>query len=183
MTHKTLIVDGYNVLRSSSYYRPLIEVAPDHTHDAYNLARHALITDVATFAGREYAAIVVFDGAGNPSSDGEPSELAGVQVLFSPAGVSADTIIEQLARTALAQSGEVTVVTSDAVIQSTVLRERVTRMSAVGFVNELHDVHQEIDEHNPSPDADKNTLAARLDPATRAALKQLVSVKRRDRHA
>jgi predicted RNA-binding protein with PIN domain len=170
---KTLIVDGYNVLRSSSYYRGLTEGVPDHTHDAYNRARQTLISDVSTFAGREYAATIVFDGAENPASTGEPSEVAGVSVVFSPAGVSADAVIEQLARTALDESREVVVVTSDAVIQATVLRERVTRMSAAGFVEEMREIKREITEHEITLDASKTTLAARLDPATRTVLERL----------
>jgi predicted RNA-binding protein with PIN domain len=173
-----LLVDGYNVLRSSGYYQHLVEAAPDHTHDAYNAAREQLISDVATFAGRDYAATIVFDGAGNPSSTGEPQEVAGVSVLFSAAGVSADSVIEGLARRALEQGREVTLVTSDATIQSTVLRDRVVRMSAVGFTNEVCEVQREVSEHNPSPSANKRTLGARLDPATRDALEHLARGRR-----
>jgi hypothetical protein len=46
-------------------------------------------------------------------------------------------------------------------------------MSAIGFTNELGALHQELSEHNPSAKGEKRTLAARLDPATRAVLERL----------
>jgi predicted RNA-binding protein with PIN domain len=169
---KVLLVDGYNVLRSSGAYAHLAEGMPDHTHDAFNLARQALVTDVATFAGREYEATVVFDGGGNPQSTGEPRQVAGIRVIFSPTGVSADSVIEELARAAVERKSEVLVVTSDAATQWTVLRAKVMRMSAVGFVDEMRGIRQELDEAADAQ-ASKRTLAERIDPATREILERM----------
>jgi predicted RNA-binding protein with PIN domain len=169
---KVLLVDGYNVLRSSVFYSHLTEGMPDHTHDAFNLARQTLLTDVATFAGREYEATVVFDGGGNPLSTGEPRIVAGIRVIFSPAGVSADSVIEELAHAAVGQGREVLVVTSDAATQWTVLRGRVTRMSAAGFAGEIRSVRQELTEV-VEQQMSKRTLAQRLDPRTRETLERL----------
>ena len=66
---KLLIVDGYNVLRSGSRYQRIDD--PDYTDDWFNTARDALVNDVINFAGREWRAIVVFDGGGNAFSAGE----------------------------------------------------------------------------------------------------------------
>ncbi|MDR3315783.1 MAG: NYN domain-containing protein [Coriobacteriales bacterium] len=169
---RALIVDGYNVLRSGAYYAHLLEGAPDHTHDPFNLARQTLVSDVATFAGSDYEATLVFDGAGNPSSTGASRGVAGVEVIFSPAGVSADTVIEARAREAAEQGREVLVITSDAATQWTVLGRRVTRMSAAGFCEEMHGIHQEVLEvaERPKP---KNTLGGRLDGVTREALERM----------
>ncbi|MCL1847610.1 MAG: NYN domain-containing protein [Coriobacteriia bacterium] len=169
---KTLLVDGYNVLRSSGYYAHLTEVTPDHTHDAFNLAREALIADVATFAGREFETTLVFDGAGNPGSTGEPLSVAGIDVIFSSAGVSADSVIEELAVKAVALGREVLVVTSDASLQWTVLRGKVTRMSAVGFCEEMQGVRREVEEA-AEREASKRTLGERLDNRTREALERI----------
>ncbi|MDR1183890.1 MAG: NYN domain-containing protein [Coriobacteriales bacterium] len=169
---KVLLVDGYNVLRSSGAYSHLTEGMPDHTHDAFNLARQTLVTDVATFAGREYEATVVFDGGGNPQSSGEPREVAGIHVIFSAAGTSADSVIEGLAREAVERGREVLVVTSDAATQWTVLRGKVTRMSAAGFMDEMRGIHREVVEAADAQ-ATKRTLADRLDPTTRVALERL----------
>jgi predicted RNA-binding protein with PIN domain len=169
---KVLLVDGYNVLRSGGAYSHLTEGMPDHTHDAFNLARQTLVTDVATFAGREYEATIVFDGGGNPQSSGEPREVAGIRVIFSAAGTSADSVIEELARTAVERGREVLVVTSDAATQWTVFRGKVTRMSAAGFVDEMRGIRREVVEAADAQ-ATKRTLADRLDPTTRAALERL----------
>lgn len=167
-----MLVDGYNVLRSGGAYAHLMEGMPDHTHDAFNLARQTLVTDVATFAGREYEATVVFDGGGNPQSTGEPRGVAGIKVIFSPAGVSADSVIEELARAAVERGGEVLVVTSDAATQWTVLRGKVTRMSAAGFVDEMRGIHREVSEAADAQ-VSKRTLASRLAPATREILERM----------
>ncbi|MDR2106166.1 MAG: NYN domain-containing protein [Coriobacteriales bacterium] len=169
---KLLLVDGYNVLRSSDLYSHLTREMPDHTHDAFNRARQALLGDVATFAGREYEATVVFDGGGNPLSTGEPRDVAGVCVIFSPAGTTADSVIEGLARTAVEQGREVLVVTSDAATQWTVLRKRVTRMSAAGFADEMRRIRQEVTE-TAEQQVGKTTLAQRLDARTRETLERL----------
>jgi predicted RNA-binding protein with PIN domain len=170
---RVLLVDGYNVLRSSGAYSHLTAEAPDHTHDAFNRARQALISDVATFAGRDFEATVVFDGGGNPASTGEPHAVAGITVVFSPAGISADSVIEGLARAAAERGREVLVVTSDAATQWTVLGKKVTRMSAVGFVEEMTGVHQEIQEI-AEQQGGRRTFAERLDSDTREALERMV---------
>ncbi|HBT95614.1 MAG TPA: RNA-binding protein [Coriobacteriia bacterium] len=173
---KTLLVDGYNVLRSSGYYSHVTERAPDHTDDAFNAGRDALIADVATFAGREYEATIVFDGAGNPGSTGEPEKVAGIQVIFSPAGVSADSVIEELARKASEKGREILVITSDAATQWTVLGGKVTRMSAAGFANEMQIVQREVQEVSEQQ-VKKRTLGDRLSPDVRAAMEKMLRKK------
>ena len=176
LTVKTLIVDGYNVLRSGYRYAALVSDVPDHTSDTFNQAREALLADVATFAQGSYHATVVFDGAGNPFSAGEVKSVAGVDVIFSPAGVTADSVIEGLARTATVQGAEVVVVTSDASTQWTVLKGRVTRMSAAGFCDEMRDLSEELNSCAELAQP-KNTLAARLDASTRVALERWIREK------
>ena len=61
---RTLIVDGYNVIRRTPPYRQLAE------DDDFDAARTALVSDVAAFAHGEWRATVVFDGHANPHSDG-----------------------------------------------------------------------------------------------------------------
>ena len=132
---KLLLVDGYNVLRSGSRYR----VAPeeDYTDDTFNAAREMLVNDVASYAGREWRAVIVFDGARNEFSTGEAACVGGVRIVFSPAGQSADKVIEKLAHDARERQVETLVVTSDATIQDTVFGGGVDRMSADGFSREM----------------------------------------------
>ena len=50
---KLLIVDGYNVLRSGSRYRPIDD--PDYTDDAFNKARETLKNEALSTQLREAA--------------------------------------------------------------------------------------------------------------------------------
>lgn len=174
---KILLVDGYNVIRAGNAYAHLLEQTPDHSQDTFNAAREALLLDVVNFAGREYQATVVFDGAGNPGSAGEKQAFGPIVYLFSASGVSADTVIEKLAHKAALEGAEVLVVSSDATIQSTVFGSKVTRMSASGFYNEIAALHANLDDMSAAGGkavASKNTLADRLDEQTLAKLRSLL---------
>ncbi len=81
---------------------------------------------MVNFAGREWRAIIVFDGAQNEFSRGEVEKVGGVQIMFSPSGQSADKVIEKLAHDARERMIETLVVTSDATIQDTVFGEGST---------------------------------------------------------
>ncbi len=165
---KLLIVDGYNVLRSGSRYRGFVD--PDYTDDSFNRAREALMEDVVVFAGSAYEAIIVFDGAGNAFSTGEAQKVGGVSIMFSPAGSSADKVIEKLARDARERAVETLVVTSDATIQDTVFGGGVNRMSADGFSHEIEAYYEEARLDDSPKVAHKNTVSGRIDEQTLAKL-------------
>lgn len=173
---KLLIVDGYNVLRSGSRYRCITD--PDYTDDAFNRARETLINDVINYAGRDWRAIIVFDGGRNRYSTGETETIGGVRIMFSPAGSSADKVIEKLAHDARERMIETLVVSSDATIQDTVFGGGVDRMSANGFSHEMgaYDEDARLDE-TPKV-AEKRTLAGRISPEALAKLKALRDGKR-----
>ena len=80
--NKLLIVDGYNVLRSGQRYVHMRR-EEDYTHETFNKVREALISDVAAFAGTEYKAIIVFDGADNPESAGKTERMALLPIRLS----------------------------------------------------------------------------------------------------
>ncbi|MEF9877238.1 MAG: NYN domain-containing protein [Gordonibacter sp.] len=168
---KLLLVDGYNVLRSGSRYQRI--TGPDYTDDTFNTARETLINDVVNYAGRDWRAIVVFDGARNAFSTGDIQTVGGVRIMFSPAGQSADKVIEKLAHDARERQVETLVVTSDATIQDTVFGFGVDRMSADGFSRELGMHYEEARLDDTPKVAEKNTVASRIDPATLAKLKAL----------
>ena len=169
---KILLVDGYNVLRSGSRYQEAF-AHPDYTDDAFNTARERLINDVINFAGREYKAVIVFDGGDNQFSTGEVETIGGVRIMFSPAGTSADKVIEKLAHDARERQVETLVVTSDATIQDTTFGFGVDRMSADGFSREVGMYYEEARLDETPKVAQKNTVASRIDPATLARLKAL----------
>lgn len=170
---KILIVDGYNVLRSSAHYRSMRQ-QPDYTFEKYNQVREALISDVAAFAGSEYQSVtVVFDAADNAESAGKVQKVGRVKVVFSPYGSTADKVIEKLAHDARENNHEALVVTSDATIQDTVFGGMVTRMSANGFGNEVDELHDEAKSDYQGRTKRKATVADRLGDETLDKLKAL----------
>lgn len=168
---KILIVDGYNVLRSGRRYKEITQ--PDYTDDAFNTARETLINDVINFAGHEWGAIIVFDGAKNALSAGEAESVGGVRIMFSPAGQSADKVIEKLAHDARERQVETLVVTSDGTIQDTVFGGGVDRMSANDFSWEIAALQSERKLDETPAVSKKNTLGDRVDAETRAKLEAL----------
>lgn len=165
---KLLIVDGYNVLRSGTRYRTI--AGPDYTDDAFNRAREALINDVVNYSGRDWKAIIVFDGGGNAFSQGKDESIGGIRIMFSPAGFSADRVIERLAHDARVRMIETLVVTSDATIQNTVFGDGVDRMSADGFCREIAAYYEDVRLDDTPKIATKNTVAERIDAQTHAKL-------------
>ena len=170
--NKLLIVDGYNVLRSGQRYVHMRR-EEDYTNETFNKVREALISDVVAFAGTEYKAIIVFDGADNPESAGKTERIGGVKVIFSPYGSSADKVIEKIAYDARENRLEVMVVTSDATIQDTVFGGGVDRMSANGFSLEMEDLGDEAKRDRTLEVHRRSTVAERINPDTLAKLKAL----------
>ena len=120
-----LVVDGYNVIHKSARYLELVDEVDDG--DPFERARTKLIGDVASFAQHRYDAVVVFDAAENLSSQRPNLSQAGIRVLFSEPGQSADAVIERLVTNARLQARSATVVTSDSTIRATVGGVPVTR--------------------------------------------------------
>lgn len=159
---RRLIVDGYNVLHADDRYRRLAEQDLD-------TARARLVEDVAAFSAGEWRATVVFDGGGNARSDGAPHHVAGVTVLFSREGESADSVIEALASRSRERGERVTIVTSDAATQWTVMRGEAVRMSSAEFIREVRDTGDDWMAYSPTG-ARKGTVQERIDDDVRSVL-------------
>lgn len=155
------IIDGYNVIGAHGPYRDL--AATDR-----GMARARLVEDVAGFSAPDRHMTVVFDAAGNPHSDGAPHHVAGVVVLFSRAGESADEVIETLARRSRERGEPTVVVTSDAQTQWTVMGGHVSRMSSAQFVAEVLSDASDRREHAPA--RGRVRLEDRIEPGVRAVL-------------
>jgi predicted RNA-binding protein with PIN domain len=121
-----LIVDGYNLIFSDAEYARAAVGDLDG-------ARARLVEDVAAYCRGEARGTVVFDGGGNPESDGSMHHIAGVAVVFSRAGETADSVIESLARRTRERGESAIVVTSDAATQFAVMGGGITRRSSVEF--------------------------------------------------
>jgi len=105
--------------------------------DDLETARARLVADLAGYAQGRGHVSVVFDGGGNPLSDGAPHHIGQLTVIFSPAGHSADTVIEGLAARSRERSERVTVVTSDSATRAVVRAGEVSVLSAAAFVDDL----------------------------------------------
>ncbi len=157
-----VIVDGYNVLHAEPEYERLAERDID-------VARARLVEDVAAWAAGESRAFVVFDGAGNPRSTGRPHHVAGVAVVFSAAGVDADSVIEALAHRFRAEGHEVVVATSDAETQNAVMGSGALRMSSSELAAELRRSNEEARLSGTSG-RPAGRLEERIDPRVRDVL-------------
>lgn len=161
MSRHRLIVDGYNVMYAHPEYGPLARSDID-------TARARLVGDIATLASADDRVTVVFDGGGNPHSDGVPHHIGGLTVLFSPAGTTADTVIEALAQRAREREEEVMVITSDHATRDVVRSGSVSIRSAESFINDLDDARREHSE--ATRPVRKAVLSERIDPSVSAIL-------------
>jgi predicted RNA-binding protein with PIN domain len=158
---RDLIIDGYNVLHSTPGYARLLE------HD-FATARDRLADDIASFAAGAWRATLVFDGGGRGGEETETA-VGGVLVIYSASGVTADAVIERLARAVREANGDAVVVTADATTQWTVVGEGVTRMSSRELVNEMADERGERGE-NRRVGQRRSTVEERLCAETRSGL-------------
>ena len=129
---------------------------------------------MASFAQHRYDAVVVFDAAENLSSQRPNLSQAGIRVLFSEAGQSADAVIERLVTNARLQARSVTVVTSDNTIRATVGGVPVTRLSSDVLVREMDAMDADVTQELKERSYQHLTVESRLDSATRAKLDRLL---------
>lgn len=167
-----LVVDGYNVMRASARYDLLIDKTTDPKHfdtDPFDRARERVIADVAAYAQKKYECYLVFDGANNLSDIPRETKTAGIHVVYSRAGETADDVIERLVYLAHQQDREVVLVTSDMTIRQTVA-SGVAALSAQLLVGELHVGDEVRDACASVPTTSKMTLEERISPEARAKL-------------
>ncbi|MHB8780802.1 MAG: NYN domain-containing protein, partial [Candidatus Geothermincolia bacterium] len=102
-----LLVDGYNVIHADAALERLIN------HEL-ELAREGLLARLRPLSdlGR-YRVVVVFDGAGNRAQSPTLEKWGGIEIAFSAAGQSADSLLERLARRLRDMGREVTLATDD----------------------------------------------------------------------
>lgn len=163
---RRLIIDGYNLLLSAPRY----SATADTDLDA---ARERLIADLGARAAEGQQVTVVFDGAGNPFSDGEPHDVGGVTVIFSAAGSDADAVIEALAAAARQAGEEAEVVTSDAATRWTSLGGPVIVTRASAFARELVDDEAAWRAHAARTATGRVTVSDNLDAELRVRLDRL----------
>lgn len=123
-----LLIDGYNVIRRSPELGRL-------DREDLERGREALLSLLAAYRRlRPHRITVVFDGTGAPGGLPERDRRAGIRVLFSRGGETADRVIARLARE---ERDRVLVVTSDADLQRTVASCGADAVSAEIFAARL----------------------------------------------
>lgn len=159
------IIDGYNLLFSSERYAAI-------ARRDIEAARERLIADLGARAAEGEDVVLVFDGAGNPDSDGSPSSAGGVTVVFSPYGTDADSYIEMLAAQTRQAGDEATVVTSDGATRDASAGGSVSVVSVRTFARDLTDDEGEWREQAGGPRR-RTTIGDTLSDATRTGLLRL----------
>jgi len=161
-----LIIDGYNLMFQANPYRHLAD------EKEWDLARDALISDVASYAGQQFEAVIVFDGKSNADAERKEEKRLGITVIFSDYGKSADSLIERLAKQAIDAGTEVELVSSDALVQWTSLGKGVIRRSAAEFVQQLSFGYSEWErERDAHPK--RTTLKDRISPEAAELLRTI----------
>ncbi len=187
-TQPLLVVDGYNVIHGTTRYEALIDehagagaladvahLSRDpYGHDPFERAREALITDVAAYAQGSYEPVVVFDAAGNLSDERPDFSRAGVRVVFSRTGESADSVIERLVTRARHKMRDVLLVTSDNTIKFTVGGVLVTTVSSQLLARNIEHTVVDIETARVERSYGHMTLEDRLSPEQREKLRRLL---------
>jgi predicted RNA-binding protein with PIN domain len=140
-----ILVDGFSLLHSWSQLAP---GKPRHSAVAREELIHRL-TQYHDACGTPIT--IVFDGAKTGRDPDETASTAGVEILYSRAGQTADQIIERTAFR-LKSYGEVLVVTDDQAERETVQSFGASSSSCANFVQtvnaQLADLEREVRAHN-----------------------------------
>ena len=171
-SRELLVVDGYNVIFKSARY--LARMDETVAGDPFEQARDLLVADVAAYAKGRYEPVIVFDAAGNVSPDRPDLSKAGVRMVFSRTGESADAVIERIVTEQRLLPRAVTVVTSDRTIRATVGGVPVTRISSDVLVADVNQLTAEYEQANAERQTQHMRLEDRIDPAAREKLWRLL---------
>ena len=167
-SRELLVVDGYNVIFKSARY--LARMDETVAGDPFEQARDLLVADVAAYAKGRYEPVIVFDAAGNVSPERPDLSKAGVRMVFSRTGESADAVIERIVTEQRLLPRAVTVVTSDRTIRATVGGVPVTRISSDVLVADVNQLTAEYEQANAERQTQHMRLEDRIDPASREKL-------------
>jgi predicted RNA-binding protein with PIN domain len=163
---RRLIIDGYNLLLGAPRFAADVERDID-------TARDRLIAELGARAAEGQDVTIVFDGAGNPFSDGEPRPVGGVTVIYSRAGTDADSVIESLAAAAREVGEETEIVTSDVATRWTSVGARVIVTRAASFADELAADDSAWRSEGHEAARGRATLSDRIDDGVRARLDRM----------
>lgn len=133
-----IIVDGYNMIFA---WDSLKELAAE----SIEFAREALVEMLSSFSSlRGCELVLVFDGYKVKGNEGTRLLHGDINIVYTREGQSADSYIEELVHD-LGHSYNISVASSDGMIQLTALREGTRRMSASELENEVAKEQKKIE--------------------------------------
>ena len=132
-----IIVDGYNIIFA---WDDLAKIAEGDLE----AARRGLLDALCSYASfKKCRMVVVFDGYKAKGNPGSREQLAGLQVVYTAEGETADAYIEALVHD-IGSNFAVRVATSDSLVQLSSLRSGVLRMSARELRMEVEQAAKEM---------------------------------------
>ena len=166
-------IDGYNVLHAHPDLRSLANADLES-------AREALTDEVAAFcAATGKRAVLVFDGTGphQPERAGDNRGAAGLEVIYAPARLSADAVIERRIYRE-AHRMEAIVITDDHGVRDLCRGMGALVMNARNFIATLREAEQDTRRiiHPPPKELDGARVEEHLGTD---ALDQLQALKKR----
>jgi len=128
-----ILVDGYSLLHN------WLELAPGKPrHSA--AARDELIHRLTLYRDAIGTPItIVFDGGGAPAGTPAPASTPELEIIYSPAGKTADDIIERVAAR-MKEFGEVLAITDDNAERETILSMGGMASSCLNFIQSIENV-------------------------------------------
>lgn len=161
-----LIVDGYNILHAWPDLAKLMAVDIGH-------ARLRLIEILSNYGAlRGIKVVIVFDAHMVKGGLGRSEDIDGVEIIYTPEGVTADMAIEKLA-TRLTVDRLVTVATSDWTQQRIVFGKGAVRMSARELAAEVSAAREENITCNEMKPPDKSVIREHLPEETKDILEKI----------
>ena len=161
-----LIVDGYNVIgcwaEAERQMWPLDVCRDKLLH---------LLQDYSGYSGEEI--VLVFDGYQSDKQTTTEENWAGIRLVYTRHGETADSYIERLAAQ-VPRYRQVRVATSDGLEQSQALSTGAVRMTSRELLRELQQIRRQgYAGHNATGTVQKSNLESRLPENTRQLLEQL----------
>lgn len=133
-----ILVDGYSLLHSWEELAPgrprFSAAARDELIHRLTLYRDAIGTPIT----------IVFDGSGAPSGTPRPISTFELEIIYSPAGQTADDVIERAA-VRFQPYGEVMAVSDDNAERETVISMGGMACSCYNFIQTVNDTLKELD--------------------------------------
>lgn len=135
-----LIIDGYNVINA---WAELVNLQKKNLDDA----RQALIKIISDYSAyRGYQATIVFDANNNKNLETRIEKHAGLEIIFTKDGETADSYIEKMVYITNKLKNNIYVVTSDGAEQMAILGSGAFRISVREFKDDYSVAKKEIAE-------------------------------------